>query len=82
MPAQGRARHFAGLLAGAHSSFARRRAPPEMDEVLHAERLDGRAKRLHRRRIDDLPDGAFIALEEGALRGARTFAAALDAARL
>jgi hypothetical protein len=45
------------------------RAPPragEMDEVLHAERLDGRAKRLHRRKIDDLPDGAFAALEEGA----------------
>jgi hypothetical protein len=39
---------------------------PEMDEQLHAERLDGRAKRLHRRKIDDLPDGAFIALEEGA----------------
>jgi hypothetical protein len=30
------------------------------------ERLDGRAKRLHRRDIDALPDGAFIALEEGA----------------
>ena len=39
---------------------------PEMDEQLHAERLDGRAKRLHRRKLDDLPDGAFIALEEGA----------------
>ena len=39
---------------------------PEMDEQLHAERLDGRAKRLHRRKIDHLPDGAFIALEEGA----------------
>ena len=39
----------------------------EMDLVLHAERLDGRAKRLHRRKIDDLPDGAMIALEgEGA----------------
>jgi hypothetical protein len=39
---------------------------PEMDEVLHAQRLEGRAKRLHRRRIDGLPDGVFIALEEGA----------------
>src|SRR5579863_5513242 len=38
----------------------------EMDEALHDERLDGRAKRLHRRVIDDLPDGAFVALEEGA----------------
>jgi hypothetical protein len=44
-------------------------APPkagEMDDVLHAERLQGRAKRLHRRKIDALPDGAFVALEEGA----------------
>ena len=39
---------------------------PEMDERLHAERLNGRAKRVHRRNIDDLPDGAFIAVEEGA----------------
>ena len=44
-------------------------APPkagEMDEVLHAERLRGRVKRLHRHDIDALPDGAFVALEEGA----------------
>jgi hypothetical protein len=39
-----------------------RAAAPEMDDVLHAERLNGRAKRLHRRRLDDLPDGAFITL--------------------
>jgi hypothetical protein len=38
----------------------------DMDGVLHAERLDGRAKRRHRRAIDDLPDGAVIAMEEGA----------------
>jgi hypothetical protein len=37
-----------------------------MDLVLHAERLNGRAKRRHRRSIDGLPDGAFLALEEGA----------------
>jgi hypothetical protein len=36
----------------------------EMDETLHDERLDGRGKRLHRHAIDDLPDGAFILLEE------------------
>jgi len=44
-------------------------APPkagEMDEVLHAERLQGRSKRRHHRNIDALPDGAFVALEEGA----------------
>ena len=45
------------------------RAPPkadEMDAVLHAERLNGRAKRLHARSIDELPDGAFVALAQGA----------------
>lgn len=36
---------------------------PEMDEVLHAERLNGREKRLHEARLDDLPDGAMIALD-------------------
>jgi hypothetical protein len=40
-----------------------RPSAPEMDEVLHAERLDGRGKRLHRREIDTLPDGAMIALD-------------------
>jgi hypothetical protein len=41
-----------------------------MDLVLHAERLDGRAKRLHRRNIDGLPDGAFVAAEGAwAVRG-------------
>jgi hypothetical protein len=33
---------------------------PEMDRLLHAERLDGRAKRRHALPIDGLPDGAFI----------------------
>jgi hypothetical protein len=44
---------------------------PEMDERLQAERLDGRAKRTHRRSIDDLPDGAMIALDRDpyAVRG-------------
>lgn len=36
---------------------------PDMDLVLHAERLDGRNKRLHRRKLDELPDGAMIVLE-------------------
>jgi hypothetical protein len=39
----------------------------EMDGVLHSERLDGRAKRRHRRKLDGLPDGAFVAMEEGTL---------------
>jgi hypothetical protein len=38
----------------------------EMDEVLQSERLQGRTKRLHRRNLDDLPDGAFVALEQAA----------------
>ena len=42
-----------------------------MDDVLHDERLRGRDKRLHRRVIDELPDGAFIVLdgEPFAIRG-------------
>jgi hypothetical protein len=38
-----------------------------MDKVLQLERLNGHAKRLHRRKTERLPDGAMIALEgEGA----------------
>jgi len=42
-----------------------------MDEVLHDERVRGRAKHVHRRAIDALPDGAFIVLdgEPFAVRG-------------
>lgn len=39
-----------------------RKSAPEMDRVLHSERLDGKAKRLHRRQLDSLPDGAFVML--------------------
>jgi hypothetical protein len=56
---------FAGYWQRTHRLLRRPRAD-EMDLVLHAERLDGRAKRVHRRNVDDLPDGAMIALEEGA----------------
>jgi hypothetical protein len=31
-----------------------------MDEQLHAERLDGRERRLHDARLERLPDGAFV----------------------
>ena len=46
---------------------------PAMDAVLHAERLAGKAKRVHRRKIDTLPDGAMVALDGDAfaLRGSR-----------
>ena len=56
---------FAGAWQRAFKLLRRLRAD-EMDLVLHAERLNGRTKRLHRRNIDGLPNGAFIAREEGA----------------
>lgn len=45
----------------------------EIDGRLHQERLDGRAKRLHRLSAADLPDGAMVALggEAFAIRGGR-----------
>ncbi len=44
---------------------------PAMDVVLQSERLDGRKKRTHERAVADLPDGAFITLNDAAyaLRG-------------
>src|SRR5882724_6806648 len=41
----------------------RRPSAPKMDEVLHPERLNGRAKRTHQRNIDRLPDGVMIVLD-------------------
>jgi hypothetical protein len=61
--------HFAVLFSGQ----GERASAPTMDIVLHAERLDGKAKRTHKRKIDSLPDGAIIALdgEAYAVRGKR-----------
>ena len=61
------AEHFAALF----SDGAKRAAAPDMDSVLHAERLDGKQKRLHSMTIDALPDGAMIAqgTDAFALRG-------------
>jgi hypothetical protein len=56
---------FAWKWQDARRLRARPRAD-EMDEVLHCERLHGRAKRLHRRQIDELPDGAFVAVDDAA----------------
>jgi hypothetical protein len=56
---------FAECWRKAHGLRSRPRAA-EMDEVLHRERLNGRAKRLHRRKIESLPDGAFITLDGAA----------------
>jgi len=43
------------------SDKKQRASADAMDRVLHAERLDGKAKRTHRRNLDSLPDGAMIA---------------------
>jgi len=63
------AERFARLFAGSGT----RASAPQMDAVLHGERLDGKAKRLHCMRIDMLPDAAMIAIdgEAFALRGGR-----------
>jgi len=37
-----------------------------MDVVLQAQRLAGRAKRRHRAKLDTLPDGAMIVIEDDA----------------
>ena len=36
----------------------------EIDERLQHERLDGRARRLHKARLDELPDGAFVLYDD------------------
>jgi hypothetical protein len=51
---------FAAAWARAHGGGPRPSAG-EMDAVLHAERLDGRAKRLHPL-PPDLPDGVFVTM--------------------
>jgi hypothetical protein len=57
------AKAFAAAFARGRRSGAALRAR-EMDRVLHAERLDGRAKRRHRLSIDELPDGTFLTLAD------------------
>jgi len=41
-----------------------RASAPAMDDILHAERIDGRAKRSHRRKLDALPDGVVVKLAD------------------
>lgn len=69
---RGDALAFAGAVTAALGAPARLRAP-ELDRLLHAERLDGRDKRIHRRRLTELPDGAMIVSGSDflALRGGR-----------
>ena len=56
-------RHDADRFAALFSGKRPRARAKAMDEVLHAERLDGKAKRTHRRPIDVLPDGAMVVLD-------------------
>lgn len=56
---------FASLWRGARGE-ADRASAPEMDAVLHAERLDGQGgKRTHRARLADLPDGTMVREGDG-----------------
>ncbi|HEV2628368.1 MAG TPA: hypothetical protein VGV41_06965 [Pseudolabrys sp.] len=61
------AEDFARLFADSSA----RASAGAMDDVLNCERLNGKAKRLHRAAIDRLPDGGMIAVggEAFALRG-------------
>jgi hypothetical protein len=52
------AENFATLF----SNKKQRATVAAMDTVLHAERLAGQTKRLHRRSIDELPGGAMVAM--------------------
>jgi len=56
------AERFAGLFSGK----PKRASAPAMDKALDAERLDGKAKRTHRCKVDALPDGAMITLGDNA----------------
>ena len=56
-------RQDAELFAVLFSGKKQRASADAMDSVLHAERLDGKAKRTHRRSLDSLPDGAMVALD-------------------
>jgi hypothetical protein len=63
------AENFAALFSGKK----KRATAATMDQALQAERLDGKAKRTHRRRIDTIPDRTMIVLagDACAVRGAR-----------
>ena len=56
-------RHDAERFAVLFSGKKQRASADAMDSVLHAERLDGKAKRTYRLSLDSLPDGAMVALD-------------------
>ncbi len=66
-------RQDAEKFAAMFSGKKKRASAAAMDAVLHAERLDGKAKRLHPRNIDTLADGVMIAIADDAfaVRGER-----------
>ena len=66
-------RAAAEKFARSFSGKNRRASAPAMDVILHAERLDDKTKRIHKRNIDKLPDGAILAVNGAlfAVRGAR-----------
>lgn len=70
------AERFALLFSGK----TQRASAAAMDKTLQAERLDGKAKRSHRARLDTLPDGAMISLDGQAfaVRGSRLWLWAPD----
>ena len=53
------AERFALLFSGRKQ----RASATAMDKTLHTERLDGKAKRSHRGKLETLPDGAMISLD-------------------
>jgi hypothetical protein len=62
-----RAEATAFAAAGAQAGSKKKRpSAPEMDVVLHEQRLDGHAKRLHRVAAKDVPEGAMISIEGAA----------------
>ncbi len=60
-------RKDATAFAQAWSGPGRKVSAPEMDALLHAQRLEGGAKKLHRVPFVELPDGAMIASDGAAL---------------
>jgi len=59
-------RQDALAFAEAFRGGGQRPRAPEMDLILHAERLEGRRKRTFRASLDALPDGAMIARDGAA----------------
>ncbi len=55
------ARAFAAALAAGRGEG--RRPAGDIDRLLHAERLEGRGKRIHQAALATLPDGAMIAVD-------------------